>query len=58
MPASAAQAAHAAEDQKLEGSLWAMAGDFVFDTDKTCTLLSANQGGAKAPGVTSGMPKR
>ena len=31
---------------------------FVFDTDKTCTLLSANQGGAKAPGVTSGMPKR
>ena len=31
---------------------------FVFDTDESCTLLSANQGGAKASGVTSGTPKR
>ena len=30
----------------------------LSDTDKSCTLLSANQGGAKAPGVTSGTPTR
>jgi alpha-L-fucosidase len=30
---------------------------FVLDTDKTCTLLSANQGGDAEDGVLSGSPK-
>eukprot|EP01059_Diplonema_ambulator_P010758 TRINITY_DN20796_c0_g1_i1.p1 TRINITY_DN20796_c0_g1~~TRINITY_DN20796_c0_g1_i1.p1 ORF type:complete len:540 (+),score=167.42 TRINITY_DN20796_c0_g1_i1:68-1687(+) len=31
---------------------------FVFDTDKTCTLLSANQGGDASTGAVSGAPLR